>query len=54
MHVKINTNCRYDSTTTNIIEITEDCISEPGATEGFPLNDTALIYINLKQNFKIA
>jgi len=28
----------------NIEEIREYCISKPGVTEGFPFNDTALVF----------
>ena len=28
----------------NILEIREYCIAKPGVTEGFPFNDTALVF----------
>ena len=34
----------YIFTPMNIEEIREYCISKPGVTEGFPFNDTALVF----------
>jgi len=44
MHPKTNTNYRYNSTTLDIEEIRDYCISKPGVTQSFPFNDTALVF----------
>ena len=41
---RINVSCGFILAPMNIEEIREYCISKPGVTEGFPFNDTALVF----------